>query len=79
MDKDSGRNYAKKDRQTESLTPRELEVLSLFVRGFGDGQIAAELQLSIRTVYAHFAIIEQKLDLSSRAELLAYIREHKLR
>ncbi len=56
------------------LTPRELEVLRLVVRGFSNGEIARELFVGDATVKTHVARIFAKLDLHDRAQavVLAY-------
>jgi Response regulator containing a CheY-like receiver domain and an HTH DNA-binding domain len=61
-----------------SLSERELDVLCLLVRGYGNGQIATELQLSIRTVSAHIAGLKQKFCVESRADLIRFIRQNGL-
>lgn len=58
------------------LTERELEVISLLVRGGSNAEIAAALGLSERTIYSLVDSIKQKLGLVTRAELLRYVREH---
>jgi two-component system response regulator NreC len=63
---------------TEALTNREVDVLRLIARGFTNRQIADDLFLSIRTVESHRANILQKLELSSRADLVRWAAEHKL-
>jgi two-component system, NarL family, response regulator NreC len=60
------------------LTPRELEVLRLLVRGNTNRQIAGLLGLSIRTVESHRANLMGKLGLASRVELVEYAEEHGL-
>jgi two-component system, NarL family, response regulator NreC len=62
----------------ESLTPRELEVLHLIAKGYTNGQIAKELNLSVRTVESHRANLMGKLELRSRVELVRYAIEHGL-
>jgi DNA-binding NarL/FixJ family response regulator len=64
---------------TNKLSTRELEILSMLVRGKSNAEIAAEFDLSERTVYDHITGLKQKLDVSSRADLLRYVREHGLR
>ncbi len=49
-----------------------MEVLTLIARGFTNPEIASQLFLSIRTVETHRAHIQQKLMLSTRAELVGY-------
>ncbi len=62
--------------QESALTPRELEVVSLLVRGNSNPQIAAELGLSERTVYGVIDGIKRKLGVSTRAEMLRHVRAH---
>jgi two-component system response regulator NreC len=62
----------------ESLTPREIEVLRLIAKGYTNGQIAKELNLSVRTVESHRANLMGKLELRSRVELVRYAMEHGL-
>ena len=68
-------NETRSQTQESALTPRELEVISLLVRGNSNTQIAAELGLSERTVYCIVAAVKQKLGVSNRAGLLRYVRE----
>jgi len=63
---------------TESLTPRETEILRLIVEGYTNRQIGQELNISIRTVEGHRANISDKLGLHSRVELVRYARQHNL-
>jgi two-component system, NarL family, response regulator NreC len=58
------------------LSEREGEVLRLIALGHTNAEIAEQLYLSIRTVESHRAHIQQKLRLSSRAELVHYALEH---
>jgi two-component system response regulator NreC len=62
----------------DDLTPREVEVLTLIARGHTNTAIGEQLFLSLRTVETHRAHIQQKLLLTSRAELFAYARQHGL-
>jgi DNA-binding NarL/FixJ family response regulator len=50
------------------LTPRERKVLELIARGRTNGQIAADLCLSLHTVKQHASAIFRKLDVHNRAE-----------
>lgn len=52
-----------------SLSDRELQVFSLFGRGFGATRLAAELSLSVKTIETHQMRIREKLGLRSAAEL----------
>lgn len=58
-------------RQEDKLTPREVEVLRLIALGHTNAEIGEQLHLSLRTVEGHRAHIQQKLGLSTRAELVA--------
>ena len=53
------------------LTPRETEVLSLLSEGLSNGDIAARLFLSTRTVDRHVSAILRKLGVPSRARASA--------
>lgn len=58
------------------LTPREREVLQLLAEGQATKQVAASLDVSVKTVETHRRQIMEKLDLHSVAELTKYaIRE----
>ncbi len=54
------------------LTPRELEVLEILVRGGSNPQIARELALSPNTVRTHVQSILTKLQVRSRLEAAAF-------
>jgi two-component system, NarL family, response regulator NreC len=56
----------------DDLSDREVEVLRLIALGHTNGEIAAQLFLSVRTVETHRAHIQQKLRVSTRAELVRY-------
>lgn len=51
---------------------REEEVLSLAARGYSNRQIAEKMHLSVRTVEAHRANINHKLELKDRKDLVEY-------
>jgi ATP/maltotriose-dependent transcriptional regulator MalT len=60
------------------LTPRELEVLRLVATGRTNRQIAADLDLSEKTVDRHVSNIFAKLDVPSRTAATAYAFRHRL-
>jgi two-component system, NarL family, response regulator NreC len=56
----------------DELSERERDVLRLIALGHTNAEVAEQLYISIRTVESHRAHIQQKLSLSSRAELVRY-------
>lgn len=60
------------------LSEREAEVLKLIALGHTNVEIAERLYLSVRTIETHRAHIQNKLRLSSRAELVRYALDHGL-
>jgi NarL family two-component system response regulator LiaR len=60
------------------LTEREREVLGLVVQGQSNRQIANGMFISVATVKAHVSSILSKLQVSSRAEAIAYAIKHRL-
>ena len=69
---------AKADSGADDLSERETEVLQLIALGHTNTEIAEQLYLSVRTVESHRAHIQQKLRLSTRAELVRYAIDHDL-
>ncbi len=65
-------------RPCPELTEREREVLNLVVQGQSNQQIADAMVISLATVKAHISNILSKLQVSSRAEAIAYAIKHKL-
>jgi two-component system response regulator NreC len=62
----------------DDLSEREVDVLRLIALGHTHAEIAEQLSLSVRTVETHRAHIQQKLGLSSRAELVRYALDRGL-
>ena len=62
----------------DGLTDREIEVLRLVVLGHTNAEIAAQCYLSVRTVESHRSSIQHKTATATRAELVAYAREHAI-
>lgn len=58
--------------EDDPLTSREHEVLTLIAQGLTNSEIAEQLTLSVNTVKTHRRHIYQKLDIHSRAALIAY-------
>jgi two-component system response regulator NreC len=63
---------AQRRAQEDPLSDREREVLRLLALGHTNQEIAQQLYISVRTAETHRAHIMQKLDLSSRADLVRY-------
>jgi two-component system response regulator NreC len=61
-----------------NLTEREAEILGLIALGYTNPEIAEKLFLSVRTVETHRANVQQKLGLSTRAELVRFALDHDL-
>lgn len=61
--------------QSHSLTQREREVLELAYEGLSNPQIAEELFISAHTVKRHMHNIFEKLDVSTRVELIHLINK----
>ena len=55
---------------TESLTKREHEILSLLAKGFLYKEIADQLQISINTVRVHIQKVYEKLHVHSRSQAI---------
>lgn len=60
------------------LTEREVEVLRLIASGMTNGDIAAALYLSVKTVSRHLSNIFTKIGVNSRAGATAFAFEHDL-
>jgi two-component system, NarL family, response regulator NreC len=56
----------------DDLSQREVEVLQLIALGHTNTEIAGQLFLSVRTVETHRSHIQQKLRVTTRAELVGY-------
>jgi DNA-binding NarL/FixJ family response regulator len=56
----------------ESLSDREIEVLTMIGKGLSSREIAEKLHLSIKTVESHREHIKEKLGLQKAAQLVSY-------
>lgn len=78
------REFIKNDKSTspddpfELLSKRELEILPLIAKGYGNKEVAEKLFISVKTVEAHKAKLMEKLNLKSRPELVEYALRKKL-
>jgi two-component system response regulator NreC len=66
------------ENASDTLTPRELEILKLIVAGKTNAQMAVELSISVKTVEWHRSNLMSKLDVHSIADLMRYAMEHGL-
>jgi two-component system response regulator NreC len=62
----------------DNLSERELQVLKMIALGYTNGEIASELFLSVRTVESHRGHLQHKTQCSTRSQLVAYARRHRL-
>jgi two-component system response regulator NreC len=60
------------------LTEREIEILTLIAKGYGNKEISEKLFISVKTVESYKSKIMNKLDLKSRPELVEYALKKKL-
>lgn len=56
----------------ETLTEREEEVMRLFAEGYTNKEIAARLDLSVKTIETHKTNAMEKLELRNRAQVVQY-------
>lgn len=66
------------DDPFQLLSKREIEILPLVAKGYGNKEIAEMLFISVKTVEAHKAKIMEKLHLKSRPELVEYALKKRL-
>ena len=64
--------------RAETLTPREREVMHLVVAGLLNKQIAAELNISEKTVNVHRSQVMQKMQADSLADLVRMVEKLSL-
>lgn len=62
----------------ETLTDREFEVFRLLAAGAAVTEVAAQLNLSVKTVSTHKANLMQKLGLQNPTEMVRYALKHGL-
>ena len=60
----------KVDKRVGNLTPRELEVMKLVIKGMLNKQIASELGTSIKTIKVHRSRVMRKMEAESVADLV---------
>ena len=70
------RPVVRSDGPRPLLSEREAEILNCLARGLSSKQIAADHDLSVRTVETHRQNIRRKLRIGGQAELIRYAVEH---
>lgn len=68
----AGKAAGRASRREDELSEREVEVVRLIARGYSNKEIAAQLDLSPKTVETYKARSLEKLGLSSRSDLVSY-------
>jgi HD-GYP domain-containing protein (c-di-GMP phosphodiesterase class II) len=74
----AGHQTPRRSISVAGLSAREVEVLSLLVRGLSNKQIASELTVSPRTVGSHVEHIYTKIGVSARGAAAMYAMRHGL-
>lgn len=69
-------NHCVRQGETSKLSQREIEVLTLIVRGYINKEIADRLNLSLSTVITHRRNITEKLNRKSVGALTVYAVKH---
>ncbi|MBY8944946.1 MULTISPECIES: response regulator transcription factor [unclassified Pseudomonas] len=62
--------YTPRDQRMQGMTPRELEIFLMLVKGTPTRAIADQLNISSKTVSNHLTLLKSKLQVSSHAELV---------
>lgn len=69
---DQRSEFVKANAPTPDLSPRETDVLRFTALGLGNKEIAARLEVSVKTVETYKARASEKLGLHSRAAIVRY-------
>lgn len=70
--------HQQQEKDENSLTEREKEVLSCLVEGLTNKEIGERLFVSDKTVKMHVSKIFKKLNVKSRSQVVIYAVQHKL-
>jgi len=62
----------------EALSPRELEVLGLIVKGMANNDIATTLNITVSTTKSHVSSVLAKMDVASRTEAIVMVLQRNL-
>ncbi len=66
------------DPELDQLTNREREVMRLLARGYAYKEVAAKLDISVKTVETHASAVLRKLQLSNRHQLTTWAAKRKI-
>jgi DNA-binding NarL/FixJ family response regulator len=75
---ETDRSAPKSANRTQSLTPREKEVLHLVAEGKSNKEVAVHLNISVKTAEAHRVNIMRKLNAHSVVELVKYAMRNNM-
>ena len=67
-----GKSHAVRGERSTDVTDREIEVLRMIAWGYSNKEIAAQLDLSVKTVEAHKTNTMKKLGMRSRIDIVRY-------
>ena len=70
------RPVSRRTSEVNELSEREAEVLRLTAWGFGNKEIAVQLDISVKTVETYKARLAEKLNLTSSTEIVRYAVRH---
>jgi two-component system, NarL family, response regulator LiaR len=73
-----GGNNSADETPEKTLTPRELEVLRMMARGWGNSRIAQHMCVTEATIKFHVGNIYDKLSVTSRVEAVLYAAQRSL-
>jgi DNA-binding NarL/FixJ family response regulator len=65
-----------KNADTPKLSPRQLDMLNLLVKGLDNRSMAAQLGLSVKTIETHLTRLYRQLNVQSRLEATNYAHRH---
>lgn len=75
---DSGETITGSDAAAALLSPRELQILGLLVRGLTNKAIASMLGLTVKSVMHHTSSVYRKLNVHGRTEAVAWAVRHQV-
>jgi LuxR family transcriptional regulator, maltose regulon positive regulatory protein len=73
----SAHPWAQVSKDSNQLSPREMEVMAELARGASNKEIARSLDVTENTVKFHLKNIFQKINAQTRTQAIALIREHQ--